>query len=343
MWETIIPALIGGIGSWLGGEKQADAAGEATLLQQMLLGKAAKNLTKAYQGVIDDIASNPSGYAGTRVKPALYEPVNIEQSQRGNIQGNLNNLDLINQLVSGSNRATTANDIARILNFDPQALSTLGNLSDAANMWSSGRLPTDAIEDIVSNSATRYGSANTPGGAAPATLRDLGLSSMDAQSRGASLFQQILQSAEAISPVSRQVAAPQFFITPQQGLQTDLQQALLMQQSQQNANNLNAAPDPALNLMAQLKLQSANTAASIRAGGASLVQPNMTPYASIYGQLGNAVGQAVGGFFGGGGSSFGGGFSSGFGGGFNPAAYNNYAMNYNWNAAPGTAPKAYVV
>lgn len=322
MWGALIGSLVSGGLSYLGAEKQADAASEAGILQQMLLGKAAKNLTKAYQGVIDDISGNPTGYAGSRVAPAHYQNVNIEESQRNNVQGNLNNLPLINELVSGANRATTANDIERILGFDPRALSTIGNLSEQANMWSSGRLPTDAIQDIVSNSATRYGSANTPGGSQAATLRDLGLNSMDATQRGASLFQQILQAAEGISPVSRQVAAPQFFITPQQGLQTDLQQSLLQQQSQQNANNLNAAPDPALNLMAQLRLQSANTAASIRAGGASLVQPNMTPYASIYGQIGNALGQGIAGLFGGGQQ----GFSQGFGN-FNPSAYNTQALS----------------
>ncbi len=315
------------------------------MFQLMLMNKAGKNLQAEYGKVIDAIASNPAGYAGTKVTPAEYNPVDITASQRSSVSGNLQNLDLINQLVSSSNRATTANDIERILNFDSRALSTMDNLSSQANAWASGRLPQDAIEDIISNASSRSAAYGTPGGGAPATFRDLGMNSMDAVNRGASLFSQIMQQAESISPVSRQIAAPQFFITPQQGLQTDLQQALLDQQSRQNANNLNAAPDPALNLMAQPRLQAANNRASLTAGAASMVQPNMTPYASIYGQIGNSIGQALTGIFGGGGSSFGGGFDSGFGssGGFNPAAYNAYAMNYNQNAGGNTPLKAYAV
>lgn len=311
-----------------GNSQQADAAQESSLFQLMLMNKAGKNLQKEYQAVIDQIASNPAGYAGTRVKPAEYNPVNISESQRSSVQGNLDNFDLINQLVGRTNSATTQNDISRILNFDPRALSTLDNLSSQANAWSSGRLPQDAIQDIISNASSRSAAYGTPGGAAPATLRDLGLNSMDAVQRGSSLFSQIMQQAEAISPVSRQIAAPQFYITPQQGLQTDLQQALLDQQSRQNANNLNAAPDPALNLMAQLRLQAANSRAQLTAGSASMVQPNLTNYSSMYGQLGNSISQALTGAFGGGsfGSSMGGGFSSGFGS-FSPSSYNASQLN----------------
>lgn len=348
MWGALLGSLISGAFSYFGGQEQASAQQDQDWLRIMMMSKAGKNLQKAYDGVIADIASNPTGYAGSKVQAAMYEPVDITESQRSSVQGNLDNLGLINQLVSGANRATTANDIERILSFDPNAMQTLGNLSENAAMWSSGRLPTDAIEDIISSRSSSSGAYGTPGGAGAATLRDLGLNSMDAVNKGASLFSQITNAAESISPVSRQIAAPQFFITPQQGLQTDLQQALLDQQSRQNANNLNAAPDPALALQMQLRLQAANSRAAMTSGNASLVGNNTVPYASMYGQIGNSLGNAIAGLFGGGQQSYGGmggGFSSGFGSSptYNPAAYNAYAMQYNSNLTGDTAPKAYAV
>lgn len=345
MWGALIGAGASLLGNWLGSEKQSDAASEAAARQMQMLQNAQNYMNQAFPVYMQGLRSNIDNIAGTRTRAAMYDPVNVEQSQRTGVQGNLNNLDVINQLVQGTNRGTLANDIERANAFSPGAMDTIASLGSAASRLSQGQLPFDAIEDIISDSSSRAGALGTPGGNSPATLRDLGLNSLNAYQQGANLLNQSLQAAEQISPISRQMAAGQYMITPGQQLQTDLQQAQLSQQSRQNANNLNSAPDPGAAMIAQLHLQNIMNQSSIMAGGAQLVQPDMTPYASIYGQMGNTISNALTGAFGGGGNTYSQGFSSGFGNnsGFNANAYNAGALNYNQNLSAGTPPKAYVV
>lgn len=337
-----IGAIVGGVASYLGASKQAKAAEKAQKRQIKQLNAAAAGLKADYESVINQIMSNPAGYAGTRVQAALYNPVNLSESLRGTLGANFNNFGRASELAAMTNRDTLAGDFSRFRQFNPQGLQTFGNLSRQAEQLSAGQIPADVMQQIISARAGGSASSGIPGGQSPATLRDLGLASLDAVNQGSSLFQQIIQAAEGVSPMSRQMSAAQYQFDPNTGLQTDLTQALLMQQSQQNAFNLAATPDPALAMQAQLQLQMANNVASTKAGIASLPQATPMPYAQIYGQIGSALGQGLSSLFGGGGGSSGG-FTSGFGGYSSPASYNAYAMNYNQNLSGDTAPKAYLV
>ena len=349
MIAALVGGLIGAGSSYLGAKEQTKQNERTQWYQATLAKHASKTLRRAYDDLITDIGNDPTGFAGRKVRGEAYRPVDVTQSQRGGIQGNLSNLGLIEQLVGQTNEGTLDNDVSRARRFDPMITSTLGNLGGAANDLSRGQLPGDVIQDIFSNSSSRAAAFGTPGGSGPTTLRDLGLNSLDARNQGAALMQQVLQGSEAISPISRQIAAPQFFLNPGQVLQTDLQQAGLDQQSRQNIENLDAAPDPHKALLAQLRLQGASQTSAALMGQASLAQANTTPYSQIYGQIGNALNQGIQGFFGsgnnsGGGGGFGSSFSQGFGAGsFNPAAYNGYAVNYNQNLGQGGIPKAYAV
>lgn len=334
----MLGALIGAAGSYLGAKQQGAVTKSQQKRQIAQLNKAASGLEQGYQSVLNQIMSDPTGYAGGRVQAAMYENVNLTDSLRNTVGANQANLDAINNLVGQTNRATLQNDFSRANAFSPDILNSLQSLAGNAAMLSSGQLPQDAISQLISSRSSQAGASGIPGGSSPATLKDLGLSSLDAMNQGASLFQQVLQGAESISPISRQMSSAQFQFDPNTGLQTDLSQALLQQQSQQNYFNLAAAPDPAKQMQAQLQIQMANNAASTRAGIAGLQQSPVMPYAQIYGQIGTALGNGLGSLFGGGGGG-GGGFSSGFGS-FNGGAYNSYAMNYNQNTS--APPKAYV-
>lgn len=346
---AIIGGLAGAAGSFFGAKQQGKDAEKAQKRQIAQLNAAAEGLRTDYQGVIDQIMRNPAGYAGSRVQAALYNPVSLSESLRGTLGANTANFGRASTLARMTNEDTLANDMARFAQFNPQGLATFGNLGRQAQSLSAGQLPQDVLQQIIGARAGSSAASGVPGGQSPATLRDLGLSSLDAINQGGSLFQQIIAAAEGVSPISRQMSAAQYQFDPNTGLQTDLTQALLGQQSQQNFFNLAATPDPALAMQAQLQLQMANSVASTKAGIASLPQAAPMPYAQLYGQIGNALGQGIGALFGGGGNS-GGGFSSGFGsggsnyGGYSsPSDYNAYALSYNQNLSGSAAPKAYYV
>lgn len=308
----MLGAILGAAGSYFGGKEANKSAEKQQKRMIAQLNAAAEELKTSYQGIIDRIAANPVGYAGSKTQAALYQPVNLGDSLRALLGGNSANLAGAQALVNRTNQGDFQQAQSRINSFDPTALGTLGNLGRQANSLSQGQLPQDVIQNIFAARAGSSGASGTPGGAAPAALRDLGLSSLDAISQGGSLLQQVIQGAEAISPISRLMSAQQYQFDPRTALQTDLSQALLNQQSQQNYFNLSSQADPGLQLQTQLMIQMANNAASTKAGIAGIQQAPIQNYGAAYAQAGNALGSGLqslfGNLFGGGGNSDGGGW-----------------------------------
>jgi len=307
----MLGALFGAAGSYLGTKAATKSAEKQQKAMIAQLNAAAAELSQSYQGVIDNIAANPVGYAGSKTQAAMYQPVSLGQSLQALLGANGTNLTGAQALVNRTNQGDIQQAQSRINAFDSNALGTLSNLGRQANSLSQGQLPQDVIQNIFAARAGSSGASGTPGGAAPATLRDLGLSSLDAISQGGNLLQQVIQGAEAISPISRLMSAQQYQFDPKTALQTDLSQALLGQQSQQNYFNLSSQADPGLQLQTQLILQMANNAASTKAGIAGIQQAPIPNYGQAYAQAGNAIGSGLqslfGGLFGGGGSNSGGG------------------------------------
>ena len=348
-YGALIGGLVSGAMSFLGGSSQADATAEAAKDQIQALRRASRELDESFSSIISDVEARPAAFAGQRVQGAPFQPTTLAGSQADAISANAGNLDDILSLVGRSNQATIQGDLARVNQLFPGYQQTMGNLSNAATSLSGGQLPFDRVQDIISDRASASGSFGVPGGAGPATLRDLGLNSLDAVNQGQSLFQSILQAADQlVSPISRQTAAPQFFASPQESTQLNLSQAQLQQQSQQNINNLNAQPDPAANLLMQLRIQQATGKASTQAQVAGISSPVVPSTMGLAAQsFAQPLGNAIGSLFGGSNNQ---GFDQGFGsfggGGFNSQAYNSGAQYYNTfgpGSSAGVPPKAIVV
>ena len=343
-----IGALAGGALNFLGGKSQSDATEEAFEKQQEMLLIAAHQLTSSFDDVIGQVEENPSLFAGSKVVGAPYKPISLAGSQKDAISANQGNLEQILGLVGETNKATIRNDLSRVNQLFPDYQNTLNSLSSSAASLSSGQLPGDVLQNIVGNRAGTSGAANTFGGGGPATLKDLGLSSLDAINQGQSMFQNILQAADQfVSPISRQTAAPQFFTSPQESTGLNLQQAQLQQGSEQNINNLNAQADPGANLLMQLQLARGSGQAGALAQIGGLGQPVVPSTAGLLGQsFAQPISNAI--------SSFGqqnNGFNQGFGsfsnqGGFNPQQHNTNANYYNTfgpGSQAGVPPQAIVV
>lgn len=163
------------------------------------------------------------------------EEINLADSVRKSALLNEDILALNRDLVERTNTGISEDAIRRAGILDPNFRQSISALSDAARAQLRGEIPEDVIESI--NRARAEGAAvggvGTPGAQRAATARDLGLTSLDLQQRGASLFQQINAARESIDPVSRQISLNQFLLTPEQQIQTDI------------ANRaIRAAPDP---------------------------------------------------------------------------------------------------
>jgi hypothetical protein len=89
-----------------------------------------------------------------------------------------------------------------------------------------------------------------------ATLKDLGISQLQAQQTGAEMMSRIGNLVESVDPINQRSRPQDWTLAPTQtvplkqqdtqfGASYDQMERILKQQSEQNANVLNAAPDPA--------------------------------------------------------------------------------------------------
>lgn len=163
------------------------------------------------------------------------QEVDLQESVRRAAISNLGLIPLNERLVDRANQAQSSAAIERAMALDPNFMQTIAGLSDSARSLVRGEIPEDVLEEIRKRRAegAAAGGIGTPGALTNATSRDLGLTSLDLQQRGASLFQLINQSRQAIDPVERQISMSQLLLSPEQQINADV------------ANRaLRAAPDP---------------------------------------------------------------------------------------------------
>lgn len=253
---VIIAAAIAAAGGIAGG---AISASGAKKQQQSAMANQKKAFGSA-QGYLDALKSgkegNLSDIFGSKLDPEafLYHPVDITQSQLDTIQGNLTAFPSALELTNKVNPEIWKNDLNRIRTMMPGYDDSRDLFLGSTKRLLAGQLPFQDVEDVVSNRSSLASMLGTPGGSRNATLRDLGLSRMDAMGRGGSMFQQFIQMAEAISPVSSQMRPQQMFFTPQERLQADILQRSLEQQGNASAAMAEAMPDPAQNALANANI-----------------------------------------------------------------------------------------
>ena len=308
---------------------------------------SAEQRDAAYQAGIDAIdrlktqstSGNFYGYGledifGSKVDPsaALYDPVNITQSQKEAIAGNIDNFAAARDLSIITNDATITNDLARMNRLFPKFDQNLDQFSGITASLLNGQNPfgNEDVLGIVSDRSSLAGALGTPGGSGPTTNKDLGLTRMNLAQQGASMFQDFIRTADAISPLNSQFRAQQSYLTPSERLDADIRQRENEQQGRLSAAYLEASPDPAAAGLFNLDYTSQVGLASAKLGSAVNLQ---NPYAA----LGQGISQA--------GAAYGQyqqrNAAQGYGGG----QYNQspYAAGYTQQANGSYVPKAQVV
>lgn len=191
---------------------------------------------------------------GKKPNAAEYKPVNFTKEQGKAIRGNINNIGNISTLTNLSDRIITREALNRARTMIPNYDANLKLEGMATNSLLQGQLPYDDVLDIVAKRGEAGNAIGTPGGSAPATMRDLGLSRLDAIKTGSGLMKGMVDIAEQINPVGRQMLPQSMYINPMERIQMAMQQNQLIQQSDQNRNNIEAAPSPSEALRAQVGL-----------------------------------------------------------------------------------------
>lgn len=196
-------------------------------------------------------ASQDTTGGATVPKPAMYQPVDLGESQMDTVADNLEALPQIQYLVEGTNTHITSEAKRRINAFYPGFRQAIKSYAGAGQSLLNGQLPFQDVMDIVGNRNALGASIGTPGTSGPATMRDLGMSQLQGLQMGGGIMKDLVGIAETVSPIARYMTPQTMFMDPTTRANMDIQQAQLIQQSQQNANNLAAMGDPQAAAQAQ--------------------------------------------------------------------------------------------
>lgn len=210
-------------------------------------------------GLIDDY--DASAVFGTKPKAAefvnkAYNPVDYGEVQNKTINDNLGSLPDILKLITQINSINRADSALRVETFAPGFGQNLRTMTDSARALVGGQLPYQDVLDIVSDRQELGNTLGTAGTYGAATLKDFGLSRLQAMQTGAEMMSRIGNLIESIDPVASRSRAQDFTLSPTQtvplaqadaqfGASYDQMERILKQQSEQNKYLLEAAPDPA--------------------------------------------------------------------------------------------------
>ena len=225
-----------------------------------------KSRNEYVQTMLDDLRRgdwngyNASAIFGDKVKPALFENAPYEPIDYGDVQGktvsdNRENMPNILGLTADINNALRADSAFRIEQFAPGFGDNLRTMTNSAKALLGGRLPYSDVMDIISDRQAAGNAIGTAGTFTNATLKDLGLSQLQAQQTGSEMMSRIGNLVESVDPIGQRSRPQDWTLAPNQtvplkqqdtqfGASYDQMERILAQQSEQNANVLNAAPDP---------------------------------------------------------------------------------------------------
>lgn len=172
-----------------------------------------------------------------------------------------------NEAASLINRQVTADalisgfDRARALdkNYDANTDQISDNIFNNLR----GNLSPDVVQSIASNRASIGAGIGTPGGTGPATSKDLGLTSLELQNRGASMYSQFHNTLTQISPVQQTRGGDQLLPYTSLTAQGRIDSSIQNQIAQQNYETILAEPDPTASGLFNAQYAQANQAGQL--------------------------------------------------------------------------------
>lgn len=251
-WGFVIAAAISAAGAYAQSSQQQ---------------KGQKKAFAARKGVLDGLTrKQQEAIFGTKVDLPDYIPVDLTQSQLDTVRGNLKTFEPAKQLAEKVTDANVQIDLDRARSILPNYDEIVGSIGRNAEALAGGQLPYDDVLDIVSNRGQLSGRLGLSGSgmATNATLRDLGISRLDAMNQGQNMFQSFMSTAaQAISPLSRAGDVRESFLTPAQRAQFDIQQRIHQYQADALQAQAEAMPDPAASQLFMAEYENAGGKAAL--------------------------------------------------------------------------------
>lgn len=177
-------------------QNRIDAVNAQEKARQRTLKSAQQNKFAGQYGFDEIFGTKPEGVDPISVEEGLSR--NVSQIRNEGLPAALDFTGQINEQFAGETLDLNLRRINTLIpNFDAQS----GQISSVTEQLLNGQLPFDDVLDIVSDRQSLAGTLGTPGGQGAATLKDLGLSRMDAFGTGFNLFSQFTQTLQsAVSP-----------------------------------------------------------------------------------------------------------------------------------------------
>lgn len=220
--------------------------------------------------IFSDIAQLVGGLMGaygSKVNVPALTPISPDQVQQQAIAGNLSVLPQAQKLAGQVNQFSL-DQIKSLMNqLAPGYTDTLALGTKNATALMRGELPADVVRSLSdrSNASAVAGGYGGSGLAHNISLRDLGLTSLQAQQLGLSQFQTLLADSESLMPHLYDFSTA--FFTPQQRLAFAVQQQSAQYGRDLQAAQAAAAPDPSLVATIHAAGAIGDDVASLAAGG----------------------------------------------------------------------------
>lgn len=183
--------------------------------------------------------------SGDKPKVPDYVPIDTTKVQGDTIAGNVKNLGAAENLAGATN-LFNQEQLSKMLTMAvPGYNEMMAGGSKVINDLMAGKLPDDVVSQTLRTATAKglAGGFGTGSAAKNIGLRDLGLTSYEATSRGLSSALAWLSMAKSVS-VAPQFSPSSMFVNPTFGIQTALQQNAAVWQNKWLQNQVAAEPDP---------------------------------------------------------------------------------------------------
>lgn len=172
---------------------------------------------KKQSAAMRDAAKN--GVFGKRAEIPDYKPIDMTKEQMTAVTNNANSLKDVKSLVNNTNQIITNDAFRRAKKLLPGYKQSMKAYGQATGDMMRGQLPFEDVLGIVGNRAELANSIGVPGLSGNATLKDLGMSRMDAIKTGGGMMQDMVRIAETVSPRASYINPASQFVSPMDRIQ----------------------------------------------------------------------------------------------------------------------------
>lgn len=228
---------------------------------------------------------------------ARLVPVDPQQLQYQAMIDNIVNGPKTAEYMVAANHWHRSNYMARVELLSPGFTALLTTHMRQIEALMMGQLPVDEAVAVVSNDAELAAMNGRLGNTRMISAASLGIRRLQVQQLGRDEMGRRLQWMDGVSPLSREVTLNELMVSPERRLLFALEQAQLLQNDLQNANNAAAQKAPHKMAELQTKLQRAIATLSFNANKANMQNQFVPNFPGIFGpsisNLTQLIGQAA--------------------------------------------------